>query len=326
MSAPSTRPTDTGTTPDSAARKVPGRAIGFTLMTLLILFAGFWMQHQSELRDSSGTQVMPDDTVNVAGFRTDAFYLPDDALLGFVLVPAGSFIMGSNPVLDPMAYENERWSASRRQGSVELDDFYIGRFEVTIAQFRAFALDRQLAIGASMEGLPGNLPVSNVTWPEALAYARWLEAALLASDITPPELRQALGSGAHVTLASEAEWEKAARGEDGRVFPWGSERTDSLANFAGAGPVAVGSIPCPPCSYGLSDMSGNVWEYTRSPLQDYPYDSSDDETKLSGEPLWVMRGGSFSDQINNVRAAVRGGVGPGVRSPGIGFRVVISSQ
>jgi len=72
-------------------------------------------------------------------------------------------------------------------------------------------------------------------------------------------------------------------------------------------------------------MSGNVWELTRSPLQDYPYDAADDRNNLADDALWVMRGGSYADAINNVRAAVRGAVDPGVRSDSIGFRLVITT-
>ena len=71
-------------------------------------------------------------------------------------------------------------------------------------------------------------------------------------------------------------------------------------------------------------MSGNVWELTRSPLQDYPYNPNDDAENLTEDALWVMRGGSFADSVGNVRAAVRGGVDPSVRNNTIGFRVVIS--
>jgi formylglycine-generating enzyme required for sulfatase activity len=74
----------------------------------------------------------------------------------------------------------------------------------------------------------------------------------------------------------------------------------------------------------LLDMSGNVWELTRSPYQPYPYDPTDDRKNLDADALWVMRGGSFGDPERNVRAAIRGGADPGARRPFIGFRVVIS--
>ena len=69
-------------------------------------------------------------------------------------------------------------------------------------------------------------------------------------------------------------------------------------------------------------MSGNVWEWTRSPYQPYPFDPTN--VNLDAEALWVMRGGSFADTERNVRTGVRGGAGPDVRRPFIGFRVAVS--
>ena len=73
-------------------------------------------------------------------------------------------------------------------------------------------------------------------------------------------------------------------------------------------------------------MAGNVWEMTASPMQPYPYSEADDLEALDGQALWVMRGGSFADGLGNIRAAVRGGVDPGVRNDAIGFRLVISTR
>jgi formylglycine-generating enzyme required for sulfatase activity len=71
-------------------------------------------------------------------------------------------------------------------------------------------------------------------------------------------------------------------------------------------------------------MSGNVWEWTRSPYQSYPYDSSDDSSTAATEALWVMRGGSFNDTEQSIRAATRGAADPGARRPFIGFRIVLT--
>ena len=302
--------------------KMPGRTVGFVNMFLMIVAVAVILSRYGEPADS-----MPAAFVDQSldGFRSDAWMLPDEEMLGFVEIPAGTFTMGSNPALDRMAYENERWSSSSRQGTVDLPTFYISRYEVTIAQFRAFAEATGLPpdIRASV-GL-GDYPVANITWPEALAYGRWLQRQLQQSPQTPAALKQLLQAGARLTLPSEAEWEKAARSVDGRVFPWGSQPQSGRANFASSAVVGVGSMACDSCAYGLSDMSGNVWELTRSPLQDYPYDPADDRNNLADDALWVMRGGSYADQINNVRVAVRGGVDPGVRSDGIGFRLVITT-
>ena len=172
---------------------------------------------------------------------------------------------------------------------------------------------------------PPDFAVHNVTWSDAVGYARWLDSKLRSSPYTPDRLKNMLEGGGRVTLPSEAEWEKAARGTDGRIFPWGSQPSSDFANFNTGAIHSVGSKSCNECAYGLSDMAGNVWEFTRSPLQDYPYDPEDDFENLSDDALWVMRGGSFADIINNVRVAVRGAVDPGVRSNTIGFRVAIST-
>ena len=71
-------------------------------------------------------------------------------------------------------------------------------------------------------------------------------------------------------------------------------------------------------------MAGNVWEWTLSPYQPYPYDESNDRVVTADDALWVMRGGSFMDDAQNIRAANRGGADPGARRPFIGFRVVLS--
>ena len=85
----------------------------------------------------------------------------------------------------------------------------------------------------------------------------------------------------------------------------------------------MGSFECPECPFELADMSGNVWEWTRSPYQPYPYSDADDLESVGQEALWVMRGGSFGDPEQYMRAANRGGADPGARRPFIGFRVAL---
>lgn len=309
----------------SSKEQVPGRTIGLSVMCATIIFVAVWMSQQSVQSSDQQTAASVINNSDVAGFRSDAWFLPDDELLGFVKIPAGPFTMGSNPALDRMAYENERWSGARRQGSVDLPEYYIGKYEVSVAQFNAFVQEAPQQANPLQSDQSGNNPIANITWPEALSYARWIEQKLRNSEQTPVELKQFLDQGARVSLPSEAEWEKAARGADGRIFPWGALPRPELANYESSSVVAVDSLPCAECAYGLAGMSGNVWELTRSPLQDYPYDPADDADSLSEDALWVMRGGSYSDAINNLRAAVRGGVDPGVRTSTIGFRIVIST-
>ena len=302
-------------------RKVPGRTVGFSLMSAIIGFVAIWMGIQGDLlRDSSDKPNFEN-----AEFLSAELGFPNDPLWGFIEIQAGDFTMGSNPVLDRLAYENERWSSRQRQGEVYLPSFYISQYETTIAQFSIYAEE----IGLDLEQIelagPPDFAVHNVTWSDAVGYARWLDSKLRSSPYTPVRLKNMLEGGGRVSLPSEAEWEKAARGTDGRIFPWGSQPSSDFANFNTGAIHSVGSKSCNECAYGLSDMAGNVWEFTRSPLQDYPYDPEDDFENLSDDALWVMRGGSFADIINNVRVAVRGAVDPGVRSNTIGFRVVIST-
>ena len=259
------------------------------------------------------------------GFRADAWFLPDEEMFGFVEVPAGPFVMGSDAGVDSLAFDIERWSPAAAQGTVDVPTFYIGRYEVTVAQYAAFvrATRYRVADAGALTGRP-NSPVVSVSWTDALAYARWLGEMLAEGSNTTAPLARLLDEGWRVTLPTEAEWEKAARGDDTRTYPWGNEPRAERANYQGPGPTRVGAFDCPECPYGLADMSGNVWEWTRSPYQPYPYDPSDDTLGLDVEALWVMRGGSFADGPQNVRAAVRGGADPGARRPFIGFRVVLS--
>ena len=305
---------------------------GAALLTALLPLVAVWayMQVSRSVPLAQAAQSEPPGADSGASFleppqfRSDAWFLPDEELLGFVEVPAGPFLMGSDPSVDTLAFDSERWAPGQLQGAVELLTFYIGRYEVTVAQFQAFVEATGFGVGDQTLDRPPDHPVAFISWPDALAYSRWLEATLREGAATPPQLRRLLLDGWRVSLPSEAEWEKAARGTDGRIFPWGDEATRERANYAGSGTIPVGSFDCPECSFGLSDMSGNVWEWTRSPYQPYPYDETDDRESLETDALWVMRGGGFGDTEQNIRSAVRGGADPGVRRDFIGFRVVIS--
>lgn len=271
------------------------------------------------------TAALPPLPDSLDGFRTDAWFLPDDDRLGFVEIPAGAFTMGSDPAVDRQAFANERWSPEQPRGAVDLPAFAIGRYEVTVAQFRAFADASGTAVAPEALRSAPDHPVGSVSWPDALAYCRWLEAALRAWPDTPQALRGWLDAGWRITLPSEAQWEKAARGADGRIYPWGDAPRRDRGRFGGAdGPAPVGAFDCPECPFGLADMSGNVWELTRSPYGPYPWTGRDDGGDLAADALFVMRGGSFMDPPANVRAAIRGGADPGARRPFIGFRAVIA--
>lgn len=251
---------------------------------------------------------------------------PADELGHFVEIPAGPFTMGADRARDPLAYDNERWSPAQAEGTVEVPAFFIGRHEVTVAEFTTFAQAGTWTIDSRAISGPPDHPVTFVSWTDALAYCRWLEGTLESSRATPARLAQALRDGWRVTLPTEAEWEKAARGSDRRRYPWGDEPRREHANFGAAGTAPVGRFACPECAHGLSDMAGNVWEWTRSPLQTYPYDASDDRTNLDADALWVIRGGGFADTPQLIRTTTRTAAEPGARRPFIGFRVVVSPK
>ena len=297
-------------------------------MALAALVVGVWMydQRQPSMPPAGAGRATPpmDDSADLSGFRADAWFLPDDELLGFVEIPGGPFLMGSDAAIDALAFDNERWADAAAQGTVNVPTFYIGRYEVTVAQYRVFVDQTAFRVDDQTFQGPTDHPVTAVSWPDALAYCRWLETTLRGWPETPVRLSRLLRDGWRVGLPSEAEWEKAARGTDGRIYPWGDGPRRDRANYAGQSTMPVGSFNCPECPFDLFDMSGNVWEWTRSPYQSYPYDPTDDRENLDADALWVMRGGSFGDPERNVRAAIRGGGDPGVRRPFMGFRVAVS--
>jgi formylglycine-generating enzyme required for sulfatase activity len=258
-----------------------------------------------------------------AGGQDSGAALTREAVPDFVEIPGGPFTMGADPARDPLAFDNERWSPTSGTGTVDVPTFYIGTHETTVAEFAVFADRSSWPIDRRALSGPPTHPVTFVSWPDALAYCRWLERALKASPVAPPLVGARLAAGWRVTLPTEAEWEKAARGADGRRYPWGEEPQRSRANYESAGTAPVGSHACPDCAHGLADMAGNVWEWTSSPYQPYPYDPSDDRRHLDGDALWVMRGGHFGDPPRLIRTSARGAADPGARRPFIGFRVAL---
>jgi formylglycine-generating enzyme required for sulfatase activity len=274
------------------------------------------------------------------GLRPDG--LPDFA---WCEAPAGPFTMGSDKAVDPEAYDDEL-----PQHEITLPDYRIGKYPVTNAQFAAFVGGggyqerRYWTKGGWKEkeergwtrpydpGEPFNLPnhpAVGVSWYEALAFCRWLTEEL--------RRRGELGEDGEITLPSEAEWEKAARGNDGRIYPWGGEPHVNRANYGDTGIDATSAVGCfrdgaGPC--GAEDLSGNVWEWTRSlwgknwekPKYRYPYTPGGRRENLNARDnvLRVLRGGAFGDGAGYVRCAYRGRRDPDFRHWDLGFRVVAS--
>lgn len=215
-----------------------------------------------------------------------------------VLVPAGEFIMGSLDGADDEAPPHK----------VFLPAFHIDQFEVTHEQYAKFVAEsgHPPPIDWPNAQMPAKLakhPVVNVTFADAAAYAKW----------------------AGKRLPTEAEWEKAARGVDGRVYPWGN--VSGKRNATGAEGKEhtwpVGSFPDDVSTCGAMDMAGNVWEWTASWYDRYP--GSDDVELEFGRKYRVIRGGGAIDYYGKPstrRCAERGRSVPYGTFDGLGFRCV----
>jgi formylglycine-generating enzyme required for sulfatase activity len=172
-----------------------------------------------------------------------------------------------------------------------------------------------------------------VSWHEALAYCAWLQAKLTTWTGTPEPIAAALagrrdGVAWRITLPSEAEWERAARGIDAGVYPWGTDLDPSRGWYGVRKiPARVGTHPAGASPVGAMDMVGNVSEWTRSMLGKYPYALDDGRERLDAPDsgIRMVRGGSF-DQANepHLRPAARSWTNPDWRVSDIGFRLVFS--
>lgn len=239
--------------------------------------------------------------------------------LELVRVPAGEFLMGSDKSKDTEANDNET-----PQHLVKLDTYLLGKYPVTVAQFAAFvdATQHQTQVekdGRRYKDFAGSdlgdenwrhpagyqsdvkqrkdHPVTHISWADAKKFCEWASARTQRT----------------VFLPSEAEWEKAARGTDGFIYPWGdswdaSKCNSSDSNTGGTRPVT--KFPEGVSPYGALDMVGNVWEWTSSLFVPYPYQNDQaHENQDINAGTRVRRGGSFNDShyLKGVRAAVRFG-------------------
>jgi formylglycine-generating enzyme required for sulfatase activity len=276
-------------------------------------------------------------------FDENHWYLPKESLFGFVHIPASEFLMGTRKedvrgLTEKFGGNEDYYEDETPQHPITLPDYYISRYPVTVAQFKAFVEEsgHQPQDKDSLRGT-ANHPVVYVTWYDALAYCKWLNEKLKdkARNIkaaTPSEesfWRGISNNKLAVTLPSEAEWEKAARGADGRVFPWkADEIAPNLANYSDTNinrTSAVGCFPQGKSPYHIQDMSGNVWEWTRSEFRNYPFDPKAKLERAEDTNIRrVVRGGAFLGSDRNVRCAVRRRDFPYDGSNVVGFRVVVS--
>ena len=225
------------------------------------------------------------------------------------LIPAGEFTMG----IDDAGIENvtKKVGGSRKDQEnatpahkETLPDYYMDKYEVTNAQYKKFAEATKHAApefweeGKMPEGKKKH-PVVGVSWHDAEAYCKW----------------------AGKRLPTEAEWEKAARGTDGRLFPWGDKFARANANTRSGGKentTPVGSYPAGASPYGCYDMAGNVLEWTASHYLAYPGTKHEDE--FYGDERYVSRGGSWDDEDYYATCTSRTIFSPETTFEHLGFR------
>jgi formylglycine-generating enzyme required for sulfatase activity len=258
--------------------------------------------------------------------RGEAKYFTEDlgrgVTLDMALIPGGNFLMGSPDT------EKFRFGEEGPQRNVEVPAFYMGKFEVTQAQWQAVAALPKIKLDlnpspSNFEGV--DRPIQNVSWQEAAEFCARLSKK----------------TGRKWRLPSEAEWEYACRAGTMTPFYYGENITSELSNYDGREPYASGprgefrkqTMPVGktgfPNAFGLYDMHGNMWEwcldpwhenYRAAPLDGSVWESGGDASQR------IVRGGAWNRPANNCRSAYRLKVQPGKRYDVIGFRVVIAAS
>lgn len=248
--------------------------------------------------------ILPDSTplqlpgsINKISEKLLEIVIAPNISMQFVKIQAGEFTMGSDESI---------FNEEKPQHIVNLPEYWIGKTEVTVAQFSVFINEKNYESPYYLDiSNKSNHPVVNVTWIDCVSFCRWM------SNICKQIIFR---------LPSEAEWEKAARGTDGRIYPWGDDKPDSTrCNFdkKEKDTKPVGSYKSLGVSpYGCDDMAGNVWEWTNSlwgvdyitPMFDYPYtqhQSEREDLQAGKDVLRILRGGSFSENSAGIRCTVR---------------------
>jgi formylglycine-generating enzyme required for sulfatase activity len=255
--------------------------------------------------------------------------------IGLISVKPGAFPMGSR--------EGDLEARADELGNppgLAIDyRYWIGRYPVTVAAFDAFVraagyetkewwdrqgwswrneCERQAPRGWEVQRGYGNRPVVGVTWFEGMAYAAWLDAQLRMHTGHIPE-------GYLLRLPTEAEWEKAARGEEGRRYAWGDDWDAERGNVGEriAHPTAVGIYPLGATPTGAMDMTGNVLEWCLTAYRPYPY-TADGRDNPGNSGARVARGGSWLRDGGIARAACRLHFPPQSANGDLGFRLVLS--
>lgn len=229
-----------------------------------------------------------------------------------VYVPEGDFVMGSANS-DPEAVKDEK-----PQHVVYLDAFWIYKTEVTNAMYHLCLEAKVCKAPSAIDSATHpdyfdnpdyqDYPVVHVNWNDAWAYCNW----------------------AGSRLPTEAEWEKAARGELGQLYPWGNDPPSAARfNFASVldDPAEVGSYPNGQSPYGALDLAGNVWEWVSSVYDPYPYRADDGRENFYSTQMRVLRGGSWDTSENSYARAANRSVGwLSYQNSSLGFRCAQSAS
>lgn len=228
---------------------------------------------------------------------------PVPAITGMVFIPAGEFLMGSTGDEVQRAADVDEFPQRR----VFVDDFYIDIHEVTNSQYKVFV--DSMKVPAPPRWVDGNygigedgLPVVSISWEEAAAYAKFVGKR----------------------LPTEAEWEKAARGTDGRQFPWGNNFDRTFANN-GDHLVPIMSYPAGVSPFGVYDMAGNAAEWVNGHYEAYPRTEAlprdvPDRREVFKGGRRIYRGGSWNTFPKYLRCPNRESTTPGKRWAYVGFR------
>jgi formylglycine-generating enzyme required for sulfatase activity len=307
------------------------RYILLFLTTTLFFMSGCGPAESSDpLPDGTGEGLVDTPTESSIPFLGDTRVRSTDGMV-MVYVPPGEFEMGSTEEEVDYALalcleygtNCRRWYFSVEQPlhPVELDGFWMDRTEVTYQQYRMCVEAGGCSeVGCEDEDQPSeaNHPVVCVTWDQAAAYCEWAGAR----------------------LPTEAEWEYAARGVDGRRYPWGDEFDGSLLNYCDAncaqdkrdemyddgyaGSAPVGSYPDGESWIGALDMAGNVWELVADWNGEYSEERQVNPTGPMSGNRRVARGGSWNASPDHVRSALRTNVGEDDMIAHVGFRCASS--
>jgi len=237
-----------------------------------------------------------------------------------ILIPAGDFLMGSDQIdsegkSSEFGFAKPLYLDEHPRQTISLPAYWVDRYEVTQEAYAAFVT----ATGATspkhwVEGRPPTgkerVPVTGVNWHDAQRYCTWRDKR----------------------LPTEAEWEKAARGTDGREFPWGEEYDGKKANTGDAargGLVEVGSFPEGRSPYGVEDMAGNAWEWTSDWYLPHPHSTY--QSGQFGRTLKILKGGGWGGTGHYAlphfyRSAYRFPMSPDAKFADFGFRCAKSGS